>query len=72
MFLPLADYEAEVAKRIATVKATPRQAGVSEIRIPGERGYATRAKLMREGLAIERKIYDALSRLAAGNMDHGA
>ena len=72
LFLPLADYEAEVAKRIATVKATPRQAGVSEIRIPGERGYATRAKLMREGLAIERKIYDALSRLAAGNMDHGA
>ena len=72
VFLPLADYEAEVAKRIATVKATPRQAGVSEIRIPGERGYATRAKLMREGLAIERKIYDALSRLAAGNMDHGA
>ncbi len=72
LFLPLADYEAEVAKRIATVKATPRQAGVSEIRIPGERGYATRAKLMREGIAIERKIYDALGRLAAGNMDHGA
>ncbi len=72
VFLPLADYEAEVAKRIATVKATPRQAGVSEIRIPGERGYATRAKLMREGIAIERKIYDALGRLAAGNMDHGA
>jgi LDH2 family malate/lactate/ureidoglycolate dehydrogenase len=72
LFLPLADYEAEVAKRIATVKATPRQAGVTEIRIPGERGYATRAKLMRDGIEIERKIYDALARLAEGNLDHGA
>lgn len=72
VFLPLADYEAEVARRIATIKATPRQSGVSEIRIPGERGYATRQRLMRDGIEIERKIYDALGQLAKGNLNHGA
>lgn len=70
--LPLADYEAEVARRIATIKAIPRQSGVSEIRIPGERGYATRQRLMRDGIEIERKIYDALGQLAKGNLNHGA
>jgi LDH2 family malate/lactate/ureidoglycolate dehydrogenase len=44
--------------------------GNSEIRIPGERSYATRARLAREGIAIDRKIHDALGRLAEGNLDH--
>jgi LDH2 family malate/lactate/ureidoglycolate dehydrogenase len=72
LFVPLADYRGEVAARIAAVKATPRQAGVTEIRIPGERGYRTRERLLAEGLEIERKIYDALGRLAKGQLDHGA
>ena len=49
-----------------------RQEGVSEIRIPGERGYRERARLSREGIEIDRKIYDALGRLAEGQHNHGA
>jgi LDH2 family malate/lactate/ureidoglycolate dehydrogenase len=64
-------YRHEVSRRIATIKATPRQAGVAEIRIPGERSYATRARLAREGIEIDRKIHAALGRLAEGNLDHG-
>jgi LDH2 family malate/lactate/ureidoglycolate dehydrogenase len=71
LFLALDDYRREVTRRIATIKTTPRQAGVEEIRIPGERGYRTRARLVREGIAIDRKIFDALGRLAAGKIDHG-
>ncbi len=71
LFLPLADYRREVSRRIDTIKATPRQSGVTEIRIPGERGCRTRARLVREGIEIDRKIYDALGRLAQGHLDHG-
>jgi LDH2 family malate/lactate/ureidoglycolate dehydrogenase len=71
LFLPLEDYRREVTRRIETIKATPRQEGVEEIRIPGERAYRTRARLMRDGIEIDRKIHDALGRLAKGNLDHG-
>jgi LDH2 family malate/lactate/ureidoglycolate dehydrogenase len=71
LFLPPEDYRREVSRRIAMIKATPRREGVDEIRIPGERGYATRARLMHEGIEINRKIHTALGRLAKGNLDHG-
>lgn len=64
LFLPLEDYRREIAERIATIKATPRQAGVSEIRIPGERSYRERARRMQEGIEIGGTIYDALRDLA--------
>jgi LDH2 family malate/lactate/ureidoglycolate dehydrogenase len=72
LFLPLEDYRREVRERIAAVKAVPTQTGVSEIRIPGERGYRERQKLRREGIVIDRKIFDALGELVRGNLDHGA
>jgi LDH2 family malate/lactate/ureidoglycolate dehydrogenase len=70
LFLPPEDYRREVTRRIAMVKATPPQPGVEEIRVPGERGYRTRARLAREGIEIDRKIYSALGRLSDGNLDH--
>jgi LDH2 family malate/lactate/ureidoglycolate dehydrogenase len=45
---------------LAQVKATPRQPGVDEIRLPGERSLRERARLKREGIEIDRKIYDTL------------
>jgi LDH2 family malate/lactate/ureidoglycolate dehydrogenase len=71
LFLSPDAYRHEVSRRIETIKATPRQTGVAEIRIPGERSYATRARLMREGIEIDRKIHIALGRLAEGKLDHG-
>jgi LDH2 family malate/lactate/ureidoglycolate dehydrogenase len=70
LFLPAEEYRREVSRRIDTIKATPRQTGVAEIRIPGERSYTTRARRMREGIEIDRTIYNALERLAAGELDH--
>ena len=72
LFLPLEDYRREVTRRIEVIKATPPQAGVAEIRIPGERSYRTRDRLTHEGIEIDRKINDALRRLSEGKVDHGA
>ncbi len=66
LFVPLEDYRRALAAEIAAIKATPRQEGVDEIRIPGERAYRERARRAREGLEIDRRIHDALIDLAAG------
>jgi LDH2 family malate/lactate/ureidoglycolate dehydrogenase len=66
LFMPLEDYRRALAAEIARIKATPRQDGVAEIRIPGERAYRERVRLTREGIEIDRRIHDALDRLAGG------
>jgi LDH2 family malate/lactate/ureidoglycolate dehydrogenase len=71
LFLPAEEYRREVGRRIETIRSTPPQTGTAEIRIPGERSHATRARLVREGIETDRKLYDALGRLAEGRLDHG-
>src|SRR6516162_1445137 len=56
-------FERRVTELIERVKATPRQAGVDEIRIPSERAFRTRERLLREGLTIDQLVYDGLVRL---------
>jgi LDH2 family malate/lactate/ureidoglycolate dehydrogenase len=72
LFLPLEDYKHDLSRRIAAIKACPRMEGVNEIRMPGERSQRERARLLRDGVEIDRKIYDALGRLAEGQHNHGA
>ena len=67
LFIPLNDYRRALATEIAAIKATPRQDGVDEIRIPGERAYRERARLAREGIEIDRRIHDSLIELAQGH-----
>ncbi len=55
--------EQRVTELIERVKAVPRQPGVDEIRIPSERAFRTRERLLREGLEIDRLVYDALVKL---------
>lgn len=71
LFVAADTYRHEVSRRIELIKATPRQNGIEEIRIPGARSTATRARLVRDGIEIDRKIYVALGRLAEGKLDHG-
>jgi len=66
LFMPLDDYRRALAAEIAAIKVTPRQDGVDEIRIPGERAHRERARLTREGIEIDRRIHDALATLAEG------
>jgi len=64
LLVPLDTFKHEVAELVARVKATPRQPGVEEIRIPSERSFRERARHMREGISIDRSIFDALEAAA--------
>jgi LDH2 family malate/lactate/ureidoglycolate dehydrogenase len=59
----LGDFKEQVRALIDRIKATPRQPGVTEIRIPGERAFRNRERGLREGIEIDRLVYDALAAL---------
>jgi len=65
LLVPRAEFEAQLSQLIDRIKATPRQPGIDEIRIPGERGFTSRERLMRDGIDIDRLVYDALGEWAA-------
>lgn len=56
-------FRQQASALIGKVKATPRQQGVDEIRIPSERAFRTRAQRRSTGFDIERVVYDALQKL---------
>src|SRR5581483_8295637 len=53
-------FRRRVTQLIEDIKATPRQAGTDEIRIPSERAFRSRERLLVEGLTIDRLVHDAL------------
>ncbi len=57
---PADAFEQRVTELIERVKATPRQAGVDEIRIPSERAFHARERALAEGIEIDRRVFDAL------------
>lgn len=48
---------------VAQIKATPRQPGVEEIRIPSERAFRERKRRRLEGIVLERSVVDSLRTL---------
>lgn len=60
LLVPLEDFRRDMSAMLARVKATAREPGVDEIRIPSERSMRERKKNLREGIEIDRKIYEAL------------
>ena len=65
LLVDLGDFKEQVGTLIDRIKATPRQPGVSEIRMPGERGFRCRETGLREGIEVDRLVYDALATLHA-------
>ena len=68
LLLPLDDFRRDMSEMLARVKTTPRQPGVDEIRLPSERAFRERTRGLREGIEIDRKIYDALLALQKGKL----
>ncbi len=58
-------FNRRVTELIERIKATPRQSGIDEIRIPSERAFASRERALREGLTIDQPVFDALVALRA-------
>lgn len=63
-------FKQDIKELIARLKATPRRPGVTEIRIPSERGFRERKVAMREGILVDRKVVDGLKTIAAGGKVH--
>ena len=63
LMLPGGDFKRQMAELVTRIKATPRQPGVDEIRIPSERAYRVRAQRLNEGIVLERTLVDALKTL---------
>jgi LDH2 family malate/lactate/ureidoglycolate dehydrogenase len=53
-------FNRQVTELIDRIKAAPRQAGIDEIRIPSERAFRSRERLLQEGLSFDRLVYDGL------------
>lgn len=64
LMMPLAEYQRNLQLSLQRVKATPRQSGCDEIRIPSERSYREREKNRVDGIVVDRDIVTALQRLA--------
>ena len=62
---PADAYAQRATQLVDRIKATPRQAGVDEIRIPSERAFRARARALHEGIEIDRLVFDALVALRA-------
>jgi LDH2 family malate/lactate/ureidoglycolate dehydrogenase len=63
LLMELEQFKREVTELVDRVKTTPRQPGVDEIRIPSERAFRERERLSREGIVIDKLVYDLLSAL---------
>jgi LDH2 family malate/lactate/ureidoglycolate dehydrogenase len=63
VMLPGGDFKRQMAELVTKIKATPRQPGVEEIRIPSERAYRERAQRRKEGIVLDRKVVESLKAL---------
>jgi LDH2 family malate/lactate/ureidoglycolate dehydrogenase len=68
LLVPQDTFRRDMSAMLARVKATPRQPSVDEIRMPSERAFRERARARREGIEIDRKIYDKLLALPKGTL----
>ena len=57
---PADAFERAATQLVERVKATPRQKGFEDIRVPSERAFRCRERAHREGIEIDRGIFDAL------------
>ena len=60
LLIPPDDCKRYLAQMIANIKATPKQPGVDEIRIPSERAFEERERRRVEGFIMERRIYERI------------
>ena len=66
LLVPEAQFKSEVSELIAQIKATPTREGVEEVRVPSERSFQQREQARREGILVDRKVFDGLTVMAAG------
>lgn len=65
VMLPGGEFKEQMSEYVRQIKATPRQPGVDEIRVPSERAMREREQRRVEGILVERKVVESLEALSA-------
>jgi LDH2 family malate/lactate/ureidoglycolate dehydrogenase len=60
LFMPLRQFTSELEELLLRVKSLPSQPGVSEIRIPSERGFHEREIRRRQGILVNKRVVERL------------
>ena len=68
LLMPAEEFRRDMSAMLAEVKAVKRQPGVDNIRLPSENSFATRRRLLQEGIVIDRKIHEALKAIPQGRL----
>jgi hypothetical protein len=66
-FRPVADFARDADALAAVIKSLPRQAGIDEIRLPGERAARAEVARRKSGIPIPGKLWEELRAMAEAN-----
>jgi LDH2 family malate/lactate/ureidoglycolate dehydrogenase len=58
--MPAEQFTSELEELLTRIRALPRQPGVSEIRIPSERGFREREIRRRQGIVVKKQVVERL------------
>jgi len=64
LFMPAEQFTSELEELLTRIKQLPRQPGVSEIRIPSERGFREREIRRRQGILVKKQVVERLEAMS--------
>ena len=64
LFMPVEQFTAELEELLTKVRSLPRQNGVSEIRIPSERGFREREIRRKQGILVNKAVVERLRQMS--------
>ena len=64
LFMPAEQFTSELEELLTRIKQLPRQPGVSEIRIPSERGFREREIRRRQGILVKKQVVERLQAMS--------
>jgi len=63
LFMPIEQFTLELEELLTKIKSLPRQAGISEIRIPSERGFREREIRRKQGILLNKLVFERLGKM---------
>jgi len=63
LFMPVEQFTSELEELLTKIRDLPRQPGVSEIRIPSERGFREREIRRKQGILVKRPVVERLRQI---------
>ena len=64
LFMPVEQFTAELEELLTKIRNLPRQPGVSEIRIPSERGFREREIRREQGILVKKRVVERLQAMS--------